>query len=500
VNVAGTSVGVAGPSSLVLGAAGTYSVSLTDAGKKAIPSQAVTITSSAGNTLSASSVTTDSSGHATFTLTAAKTGTDTVTVSAVGATASASVVVSDQQFVFTAPAANSLVPIATTATCTPNTPVTVNWKQNNAAVTGATVNFASTRGTLSAATGTTDGNGNATVQICATSAGPATISASASGVSATQVFNFVSTTPSVVNLQASPSTVTITGQSTLTAVVRDAKGNLVQGQAVDFTLTDTTGGSLSLATATTDVEGVAQTVYTASNNASATNGVSVTATVHNTAITSTATLTVNGAALHISMGTGGVIRENATKTAFIMDWFLTVVDASGHAVPNNAVTLSLHSASRPRNGYWKGSYVVCNGAWQQYDGHSAAACTTGTPPVPTTPPTACLNEDINLTGVYDAAEDINHDNVLEPGDIAIVSPGTVTLDSGGTGTFTVTYPEDHALWVEVTLTATATVSGTESSNSTTFLLPILASYLTTTTSSPPGLVSPYGVGTCTDPN
>jgi hypothetical protein len=120
--------------------------------------------------------------------------------------------------------------------------------------------------------------------------------------------------------------------------------------------------------------------------------------------------------------------------------------------------------------------------------------------VPTTAPTGCLNEDINLTGVYDAAEDINHDNVLEPGDIAVVSPGTVTLASDGTGAFTVTYPEDHALWVQVTLTATASVSGTESSTSTTFILPILATYLTTLSSSPPGLVSPYGTGACTDPN
>ncbi len=41
VNVVGTTVGVAGPDSLVIGNAGTYTVSLTDAGKKAIPSQAL---------------------------------------------------------------------------------------------------------------------------------------------------------------------------------------------------------------------------------------------------------------------------------------------------------------------------------------------------------------------------------------------------------------------------------------------------------------------------
>jgi hypothetical protein len=59
----------------------------------------------------------------------------------------------------------------------------------------------------------------------------------------------------------------------------------------------------------------------------------------------------------------------------------------------------------------------------------------------------------------------------------------------------VEYPEDHALWVQVTLTASATVQGTESTQAATFVLPILASYLTTTTSQPPGFISPYGIHT-----
>jgi len=154
---------------------------------------------------------------------------------------------------------------------------------------------------------------------------------------------------STIDLQASPATVSITGQSTFTAVLRDAAGNFVQGQQVDFTLTDVTGGALSVASAVTDIEGVAQTVYTAGKSASATNGVSVLAKVDsNTTINRTATLTVNGAALHIVLGTGKVIRENATKTAFIQDWFISVADATSNPLPNNQVTLSLHSTSRPK--------------------------------------------------------------------------------------------------------------------------------------------------------
>jgi hypothetical protein len=502
VKVVGTSLGVSGPQSLVLGTSATYTVSLVDAGKKAIAGQTVAVTSSAGNTLSAASLTTDASGHATFTVTPTKAGNDTLTATALGTSGSETVSVSNQQFQFTTPLTTALIPIAA-APCTPSVPVAVSWTVSNAPVAdGTTVNFASTRGTLSAATATTVG-GVATVMICATTAGPATLTASGTGasggVSASEVVNFVSTTPSTIDLQAAPATVSITSQSTFTAVLRDAAGNLVQGQQVDFQLTDVTGGSLSVATGVTDVEGVAQTVYTAGNVASATNGVSVTATVHaNAAINKTTTLTVNGAALHISLGTGKFVRENTNKTAFIQDWFVSVLDSSSHPLTNNQVTLTLHSTSRPKDGYWKGSYQLCGTGYVQYDGITPG-CSTTDPNASLTAPTPCLNEDINLTGVYDAAEDINHDHVLEPGDIAVVSPGVVTTDSNGSSTFTVTYPEDHAFWVQVTLTATASVSGTESSTSTTFVLPMLAEYLKSGNGTPPGFVSPYGIGACTAP-
>jgi len=65
----------------------------------------------------------------------------------------------------------------------------------------------------------------------------------------------------------------------------------------------------------------------------------------------------------------------------------------------------------------------------------------------------------------------------------------------------VTYPQDHALWVQSLLTATATVSGTETSTTSKFWLPMLAADITNTTVDPPGIVSPYGIATsCANPN
>jgi hypothetical protein len=76
--------------------------------------------------------------------------------------------------------------------------------------------------------------------------------------------------------------------------------------------------------------------------------------------------------------------------------------------------------------------------------------------------------------------------------VAVVSPGSVTTDNTGSASINVTYPEDHALWVQVLLTATSSVTGTQASTTSKFWLPMLASYITNIDQSPPGTIGPYG--------
>jgi hypothetical protein len=352
---------------------------------------------------------------------------------------------------------------------------------------------------------TTDGTGTATVEISATNAGPAIITASATGVSAQQAVTFVSVNPSTINLQASPATVPTLGQSTITATVRDAANNLVEGQTVSFELTDVSGGSLSVGSAITDVQGQAQTVYTASSSDSATNGVTITASIPAVPAVAQTTvdLTVGGQTVFLSLGTGEQIGENADKTEFLLPYIVQALDAAGNAVNGVNITLNVQSDE-----YAKGGWVVYGTEWVQTGVPSGAPYTTTPPGV-----TVCQNEDINHNGILDAGEDFNGNGKLDPGNVAAVSPGTVTTApttvTSGSSTITVdgsaaliiSYPEDHALWVQVTLTATATVSGSQSSTSSTFWLPILATYVTTTTTSPPGYLSPYGVATsCANPD
>src|SRR5262249_53906709 len=151
---------------------------------------------------------------------------------------------------FTAPAAPiAPIPLSTVTT------LTVHWTSNGTPVAdGTAVNFSSTRGTLSASSATTVG-GNASVTIQSTTSGPAVVSATGTGVATTPNLDFVATNPASVAVQASPATIPVQGSSTISAIVRDPNNNLVEGKAVDFQLTDITGGSLSVASAVTDAQG-----------------------------------------------------------------------------------------------------------------------------------------------------------------------------------------------------------------------------------------------------
>jgi hypothetical protein len=492
-----------GPASLIEGSTGTFNVSLTDSAGAGLTGNAVTVASANGNTLSASSLTTDSTGHATFTLTASKAGTDTVSAKALGLTASQSLSVSSQSFAFTVPSAGANIAL--------NSPQSLSavWTNSGAPVVGQTVTFSTTRGLFAnnatTTTATTDSTGTAgdtatPVTVSSTTAGPAVITASGTGVTAQLQVNFVATVPSQIDIQASPDTVETSGQSTITAIVRDVQDNLVEGQTVDFQLTDKTGGSISVGTAVTNSQGVAQTVYTATGTASASNGVSVTATIaSNPAIQDTVTLTVGGQTVFLSLGTGSTISENATKTQFIVPFEVQALDSAGNPVPGATVTLTI--ASLPPTGAPTPAGPDFNSP-DSYAAYRKGYWFTGTDPISQSVcnitgwcqlvNAECLNEDILGNGIYEPSEDVNGNGKLDPGNVAVVSPGSVTTDSTGSASLNVTYPEDHALWVQVLLTASTSVTGTQASTTSKFWLPMLAAYITNVDQNPPGTISPYG--------
>jgi hypothetical protein len=487
VAVIGTKLTLTGSPNLVQGSQGTYTVALVDAGGNGIPNESVGLASAKGNTLSATTVTTDSTGQKTFTMTAVNGGTDTITATTLGLQATQSVVVSSQNFAFTAPAANAQVNLGVVTT------LTVAWTANGVAQSGQTVNFSATRGTLSASSATTDAMGNASVTLTSATAGPSVISASGNGVTAQMTLNFVATLPTAVAVQASPSTIATQGQSTVTATVRDANNNLVQGQVVDFAITkDSTGGSLSVASATTNAQGQASTVYTASTTTSASNGIIISATVQGTSVPPGSTsLTVGGQTVFLSLGTGNLINPFST-TQYGLPYTVQAVDAAGNGVNNVTVTFTVTSL-----GYIKGSRFWSGSTW------ATQANTLGTDPYAYVLAgiDGCRTEDLAGNGVLEPGEDYNGNGKLDPGLVVSTDVGSAITANGGSAAVNLIYPRDHAYYVAVKLTATATVTGTQSSSSAVFWLQGLAADFNSQNIAPPGPTSPYGTATtCANPN
>lgn len=478
VAVVGTTLTVGGPTSLVQGASGTYSVSLTDSGGAGIANQTVTLTSANNNTLAPATITTGANGSGSFTLTAVNSGTDNITATWQAMTGGTQVVVSGQNFAISAPAAGALVQVGVA------TPITFTWTQAGTGQSG-TVYATTSRGTVTPASVTvTGGVASATLSATSTTAGPALISltavqAGATVATAQVAIIFIATTPNTISLQATPSAVPIDGQSVLLATVIDSIGNPVYGSTVNFTIQqDTTGGSLSAPNAVTNALGQAQVNYNASNKSSTPNGVVLQAGVQGTAISTTTSLTVGGQTVFLSLGTGNTITP-LNSTQYSQPWTVTAVDSAGHGLSGVTVTFSVQSTS-----YDEGYYVFISPQWTQHV--TASSCS----PTTVQEYNGVINPTPPPAGVTPVATAI-------PGSVAATDVSTGTTSATGTASFNLIYPKDHATWVTVALTATATVQGTQNSTTASFLLLGLATDYDTQTVPPPGQLSPYGqTATC----
>jgi hypothetical protein len=334
----------------------------------------------------------------------------------------------------------------------------------------------------------TNGAGEAGLWISSVNAGPATVSVvSTEGPSTSRTVNFVATEADTINVQASPSTIgpndgnqTAQQQSLITVTIRDPNNNLVSGKLVRFTIVeDNSGGTLSSATAITDLQGRASTSYISSSSDTAKDGVIIRAEVdEDPSINSTVAITVARSALFVRLGTGNQIAEPNTTT-YRMPYTVMVTDANGNAAAGVPLVLSVNPSdpNGPNFGYAKGRYVWNGSVWEpNYSDY-------------------CQNEDSNLNGILDFGEDANGDGKLTPGNVASV-PINVVTDTNGTFEFGITYPQQFASWVHVRLTATATVSGTESLDFQDFWLPVAQPDIANENVAPPGYVSPFGEGVC----
>ena len=506
VAVVGTTVTVSGPSALQVGFTATpYNVRALDSAGNPVSGVSLTGTSILGNGLSPGSVTTDLNGNGTLNYTPTGAGTDTLTVSGAGATStplSISISAVAFDYVASTPASNSTFGVNLAQSDRPT--FKVRLLLNNAPVSGRTVVFSSTRGTLSSGTVLTDAAGEASVALDSSSAGPALVTAQVlrqagdPGVgtvlaTSTRTIQFTGVLPTAVRVQINPGAIppniagVTTNRTGVTATVMDASSNPVAGRQVSFVINaDPSNGSLTAGIATTDSNGVARVEYIAGQQSSPNNGVQITATVlaiNNDIglISQSAALTVNGNSLFITIGFGNTM-ENLNPTTYRKPFSVYVTDSTGQAVPNQTVALSVVPTR-----YYKGVMQ-----WSDTSEVWVVVRSVGV---------GCANEDANLDGILNPGEDYNGNGTLTPGNVVVASPGSLVTDSSGIANFYLIYGEQFAYWVDVNLVARATVSGTESRREQALNLPALADDVTNKTVTPAGVRSPFGVANdCADPN
>lgn len=484
VAVTGSTVSVVGANSVLLGGTTSFSVTARDSAGTGIAGVPVAITSSLGNGLSPSSVVTDSSGTAQFNYLASRSGVDTLSATGLGTSIAKSVAISAEDFSFASPAANSSIAIGSSQ------PITVRLLSGGVPVAGRTVTFSTTRGTLSASSATTDANGQASTAVSSTTAGPASIGATAGTSQALLPVTFVASQAATLVLQANPGAVapnqsgSTANQATLQATVRDASGNPVAGSVVNFTaIADLSNGTISPGSGVTDANGIVSVQFIPGALTTASNGVQIQATVQGSGVSGTTFLTVSGQALFISIGRGALLGQT-TDPVYKKEFSVYVTDANGAAVPNKTVTLSVWPDQ-----YGKGVYAV-------------GFLPGGTTPVWVQSVKAvCANEDVNRNGILDGGEDINGNGKLDPGLPVVVTPASVTTDSGGFATFFLQYGKNFATWLNTTISARATAGGTESVQTQTWTTEALAADIGNTAATPAFALSPFGqASSCSDPN
>lgn len=477
VQVVGTRVILTGDAAVQQGSTATYTARVVDSAGNGISGAQVTLTSSLGNGFSPAIATTDSLGFATSTYTAtnatAPSTTEQIAATALGASAQLNVTVSNVVFRFTVPTAGSNLVLGTPQQ------LTVQYTVGGAPGSG-NVSFTTTRGTIAGSPASigSAGAGLATVTLNSTSAsgaGPVTVLAQIPGVGQASIqLNFVAETPSSIAVQANPSAIppnsggSTLSQSTIEATVRDSSGNPVANRQVNFNISsDVSGGSLSSPSALTDLNGRAQVQYIAGSTSTPVNGVTVAATVNGTAITNSASLTVSGQSLFITIGFGNDI-SNVDTTTYTKPFSVYLTDATGNPVGSQSVSISIEPLA----------FLTGRLARDLSDNWGFAAGS---------PTAVCRNTDINLNGIVDGAEV----GPLRPGNVVVATPSPVTTDSSGRAVFNLQYGEQFAPWVIVKVVARTTVAGTESKRESVFSL-VGSVEDFTSEGGPAGTTSPYG--------
>jgi hypothetical protein len=498
VQVVGTTVTVTGAASALAGNPLELVATVRDSSGRPLAGVPVSTASSLGNTFSVANANSDSQGRLTVQLQTKQSGTDTLSVSALGATATKSVAISgiDLRVLPAISVDNAGVEQLQQAAIGSCQAIEGLYLVGGVPQAGI-LSLATSRGILftdSACSVPLSGS-RALISgkfpptyIKHDTASIATISASvdAAASSITRI-EFVAplTTKANVTLQPELSAIGSGEKATLVAMVRDGTSinNVVKGATVQFSiLADPSGGTLVAPfNAVTGSDGTARAVYVGGAGDTGNGGAIIEARlVALPAAVASTNITVSKKALSVQIGRGNSLIEYS-NTVLQQDFAVFVSDAAGNGVPGVTISATAWPTAFSTGGMrWVPDTAVAKepGRWMVND-----------------PSYTCPNEDVLRRGFYNASLDHNGNGQLDPGiPLSIVSSGKT--DALGIVTVSLRYPRDRAHWVDVELKVNGQAFGTESTARTEFTLAGLAKDYTKYDVPPPGLISPYGTGPC----
>jgi Bacterial Ig-like domain (group 1) len=409
-------------------------------------------------TLSKDTDDTNSNGNLEVDITGVAAGSVTVTVQALGVTATQDYTVgtSDEVFCITIPSEDPYsLPTSDNLTITVNAP------------TQEYVQFATTLGTWDwgddlVVTKAVSG-GSAEAVLSSSKAGTANVQVLDGADplvtdSLTVIFSVPSDDADQIALQASatvmpPSTEDVTNSVILTATVKNSSDQVVSNAAVAFSIVNPTGGGESIfpVVAYTDAYGVANSTFTSGSLSTDNEGVEVKVTVvSDTSITDTVNIVIGGTAGSVVIGRSTEIESIDNDTAYKLPMSVLVADSNGNPVASATVSL----------GAWPLQYST--GYW------------TIDPCVPIITGTYDNEDEEGRNLILDADEDTNEDGQLTPLSSAAGSlPATVTTDKNGVANFDLVYLKQYAVWIEEEIRASTLVLGTETTSILEFTLPYL---------------------------
>lgn len=499
ITASGSTLEVSGPETLVLGDRAELVMRLTAGNGEPISNQVVTVTSTAGNSIEPAVATTDPDGRVSVSV-GTENSSDTIEVTALNGTVreTHSFTVASDVLQFADGVRDSEIPVAAV------NPILVTWTSQGTPTAGQDLRFSTTAGEIVGnSTIRTNLAGQATVQIRSGSAGPAkiTVEAADTGTPKTSIdVEFVATQPAQAEIDASSTRVHTNETSTIMALITDANGNPVKNQDVDFTSVDLKGGQLNPASSKTNSAGIASVTFTAGENATQVDDITVVAQVKNTSINDELNLTVVKRILNVTIGTSNDVIIKPLGTQYAMPFLVQVADGSGNPLQDATVKLSI----RPLT-YGKGRMTLVNDAGQEFSA-SIENWTADSWAIQSDSIT-CLTEDVNGNRILDTdgvtTEDYNGNGSLDPQDpaslaavegdeYATLSGGSLTTDSNGSGFFEMIYPASNSLWAYVEITARAEALGAEADDSFRTVLILPSSESNDKDSSPANHFSPYG--------